>query len=155
MLYGFYLTFAHRLPYKPYTKSFLIYTEDFYVPSKEDSKTLIKRYYNVLHIYIDKELGATTGGFALCMPPIVMIDDDLNGVSYITTYVHELMHIKYQTTNERFVVFMTFKTMYESGSDVLRNCSMELAYMVVSGAYEREYDCGYYILEYLKGEKIE
>lgn len=148
-----YVVLSHRLRYREYVHGYIVYDENFYVPeNKQACKNLVKTHYNIPHFYVEKELDAVTAGRALYIPPIVFIDDGLVGVGYITTYVHELMHIKYQTKNERFVTFQTFKTMYESGDETLRGCAMDLAYMVVCGGYEKEYDCGYYILEYL--EKI-
>ena len=81
---------------------------------------------------------------------IIEIDEDLAGEQFAIVLTHELVHLKYRTTDERFTNFHTFLTLYESQSPYLNYCSIILANMVFSHSfYPTAYDCCYYIADYL------
>lgn len=83
---------------------------------------------------------------------VIEIDKNLDIHTYIITYAHELCHIRYQVGNETYTAYMTFVRLYESGNSELRYHALVYAQDVIGGGYSgTAYDCGYYILEYLKG----
>ena len=146
-----YIIFYDRMTPVEYEHVQLYYDNSFYVPdSRKECEKLVRKYYKIPHLCLNVKLDALTDGRAVCLPPMVFVDKRLSNANFITTYVHELLHIKHQTLDETYVSFMTFKTMYESGNETLRGCAMRLASQTVAGAYPGDYDCGYYILKYLK-----
>ena len=125
---------------------------EFYVPEKkEDCIKLVRDFYCIPHLYFEIEEEPGTNGRTTIFPPIVFVDKDLSNQQLILTYAHELTHIKYQTVNETFVTFMTFKALYESDNETLHGCGLTLAWRVLYGGYAwTDYDCGIYILEYFE-----
>lgn len=146
-----YIYNSHKLEVKPYKQTII------YVPDKEidltrkQCKKLVDDLYKTPHFTI--ETNSNTGS-PVFIPPIAFINKNLNNREYIIYYAHELTHLKYQTANETFVTYITFKTLYESDNEILHYCGEFYGACILSGeASGTEYDCGYYILEYLKGSK--
>ena len=83
---------------------------------------------------------------------IVTLDNDLTGWDMLYVLTHELCHIKYYTADETFTEYMTFVELYESENEFMHNRGDWIIREQVY--YKRkintEYDCAYYIIEYLK-----
>ena len=120
---------------------------------KSDLKRLVDKLVNIPHLYTEKGKRMQNWGYSQIMFRRVVINSDLEGEDYVITYTHELMHLKYWCENETYTSFKTFVTLYKSGNVILRNVAERYAYDVVTnGSFiGTEYDCGYYIMEYLKG----
>lgn len=85
----------------------------------------------------------------------IKIRNDLKIQYFVTTYAHELAHIKYQTANETYVNYISIITLYESGDEQLRQIAMNKAQLIIDGHYDgTEYDCGYYLIEYFKTKGV-
>lgn len=86
---------------------------------------------------------------------VVKISNKAHNSAYVKQYAHELTHIKYQTKDERFVVYTTITTLYESGNEYLQWVAIDYANeFMTKSRPEKSYDCGYYLQEYFKGEKL-
>ena len=139
------------LEVKTYEKTRLVVTPTPQTLTKETAKELVSDLYNTPHFYIEKDLESGKDGMAIVYIRLAIIDEGLSLHNYIITYTHELTHIKHQVNNETFTAYNTFKTLYESGNAELKYHAMIYANDVLRGSYGRgEYDCGYYIIEYLK-----
>lgn len=81
---------------------------------------------------------------------IIEIDEKLNGEMFVIVLTHELVHLKYNTCDERFANFYTFLSLYESSNQYLNYCALVFANMIFShSVYCSAYDCCYYISNYL------
>ena len=105
---------------------------------------------NTPHFYIENDLSKKDyDGFALPLIRVAVVDSQLSGADYAIALTHELVHIKYQTGNETWTSFKTFVVLYESKSIILQNVALYYAQQQLSGMYIDDYDCSYYIAEYL------
>lgn len=147
-----YIYNSHKLEIKPY-KTKIIYMPDIEINlSKEECKKLVADLYDTPHLYLEFKKDVSS---SIYIPPIVCMQKGLDNRQFIIDYAHELTHIKYQTSNETFVTFTTFKTLYESDNEHLHYCGAFYGACILSGEFgNTEYDCGWYILDYLKGESL-
>lgn len=81
---------------------------------------------------------------------IVTIRTGLSDVDYTISLTHELCHIKYHIGNEIYTSYKTFITLWESDNPYLHDAGKVYAVRVLAGKELKEYDCGYYILNYLR-----
>lgn len=147
------IQFSNSLNIKPYTTQIIaIQDKPQLILTKQTAHTTIAKLFNTPHIYFEKDLPPQDNGISIIMWRVVQIDKDLDVHTYIVTYTHELCHVRYQVGNETYTAYMTFVRLYESNNAELQYHALIYAKDVISGDYSgTEYDCGYYILEYLKG----
>lgn len=147
------IQFSNSLNIKPYTTQIIeIQDKPQLILTKQTARTTIANLFNTPHIYREKDLPPQENGRSKIMWRIVEIDKNLDVHTYIVTYTHELCHVRYQVGNETYTAYMTFVRLYESNNAELQYHALVYAQDVISGDYSgTEYDCGYYILEYLKG----
>ena len=147
------IQFSNSLNIKPYTTQIIeIQDKPQLILTKQTARTTIANLFNTPHIYFEKDLPPQDNGISIIMWRVVQIDKDLDVHTYIITYAHELCHVRYQVGNETYTAYMTFVRLYESNNAELQYHALVYAQDVISGDYSgTEYDCGYYILEYLKG----
>lgn len=147
-----YIRFSNKLEVRSYEYTTLQITSVEITLTKSTAKQLIKDLYNTPHIYIEGTFKDGRTGNSMPLLRYVKMDKNATIHDYIIGYAHELTHIKYQVGNETYVSYMTFVNLYESGNAELKYHAMIYANEVVSGDYAgTDYDCGYYILEYLGG----
>lgn len=147
--------FSHALELKAYSLTRLEIPQVEQTLTKESAKQTLKKLYDTPHIYIEKDLPQGDMGRSMAFFRVVEIDTDLDLHDYIIAYAHELCHVKFQVNNETYTAYQTFVTLYESGNAELQYHAMVYADQIVSGnALSAIYDCGFYILEYLKGERL-
>jgi hypothetical protein len=101
-----------------------------------------------IRFYFYEETKIEDGG--MCNPIIrkILLSSDLTDIEYIEIFCHELCHIKYFTSNERFTQYKTWETLYNS--DKYRPVANYILYKMSRRMYYKEYDCYCQILEYLK-----
>lgn len=95
-------------------------------------------------------------GTARILTRVVVMDKDISGWEALETLTHELLHIKLWMKDENCIEFLTFKILYESANPLLNLKAKEIAYMQCTEGCRigTEYDCSYYIAEYLKERQI-
>jgi len=152
LLSRYYFVFAYNdlevLKYDPVRLNFQ-YMD--YTITKEDAKQLVANLYNIEHSYEETtDLPKTDAANSVITRKEVKIRPDLGLIEYTISYAHELSHIKYELYDETHTAYRTFIDLYESGHDELKNISLVYAQSIMDGCYSgTEYDCGYYILQYL------
>ena len=94
----------------------------------------------------DKFLGRN-----LCCTTYIQIVEQ-SGWETLWTLTHELIHYKYQSSNETFTNFKTWQLLYESKIDILVNRAKYEAYCQCTLGYFKntQYDITWYIVEYLE-----
>lgn len=148
----FYYVFAYNdlevLAYKPVN---LRFSQINYSINKEQAKQIIANLFNVEHSYVEtNDLPETDSANSVIARKEVKIRSDLPLIEYVVSYTHELVHIKYEFYDETNTAYRTFIDLYESGHNELQNISLVYAQSIMEGCYKgTEYDCGYYILQYL------
>ena len=147
------IQFSHSLEIKSYQiQNITIGNRPQLTLTKQTARTTIANLFNTPHIYFEKDLPPQDNGISIIMWRVVQIDKDLDVHTYIVTYTHELCHVRYQVGNETYTAYMTFVRLYESNNAELQYHALVYAQDIISGDYSgTKYDCGYYILEYLKG----
>lgn len=147
------IQFSNSLEIKPYTTQIIaIQDKPQLTLTKQTARTIIAELFNTPHIYLERGLPSNQDGRSRIMWRVIEIEKNLDIHTYIITYAHELCHIRYQVGNETYTAYMTFVRLYESGNTELRYHALVYAQDVIGGGYSgTTYDCGYYILEYLKG----
>lgn len=147
-----YPRFSHKLEVRYYEETQLEVVEVEQTLSHKQAKAKIRKLMKTPHLYFEidiKEEGLN--GRAIMMLRTVQIDKGLSIHDYIITYTHELIHLKKLTGNETYCSYMTFVHLYESGDAELRYHALIYANDVLGGEFKgTDYDCGYYILEYLE-----
>lgn len=152
LLGRFYYVFAYNdlevIAYKPVNLRFNPINYSF---NKEQVKQIIANLFNVEHTYIEtNDLPETDSANSVIGRKEVKIRPDLPLIEFTVSYAHELVHIKYELYDETNTAYRTFVDLYESGNDELKNISLVYAQSIMDGCYKgTEYDCGYYILQYL------
>ena len=152
LLGRFYYVFAYNdlevIAYKPVNFRF---AQKNYTINKEQAKQMIAGLFNVKHSYTEtNDLPETDSANSVIARKEVNIRPDLPLIEYIVSYTHELVHIKYEYYDETITAYQTFVDLYESGNEELKNISLVYAQSIMDGCYKgSEYDCGYYILQYL------
>ena len=124
--------------------------------TKQEYKTLVEQELHISHyVLIEKDTIRYKDAYGYAMPLIrtVVLKKDLNAFYYTQTLTHELIHIKYFSADERFVDYMTFRTLYESNNEYLHNMGVIYGIMVVEDYIKPEYSCKGQLVNYLK-EKI-
>lgn len=79
----------------------------------------------------------------------IKIKESLIPFQQLPVIVHEMVHIKYYTANERFTKFTAFKLMYESENEILHEAGKQYAQEICSQD-GGEYDCSYYVVDYFE-----
>ena len=152
LLSRFYYVFAYNdlevIAYKPVN---LRFTPMNYTFNKEQAKQLVANLFNVEHNYNEtNDLPETDSANSVIGRKEVNIRPDLSLIEFTVSYAHELVHIKYELYDETNTAYRTFVDLYESGNEELKNISLVYAQSIMDGCYKgTEYDCGYYILQYL------
>lgn len=103
---------------------------------------------NPKYIYIEVDMDRS-----FCMPTLFLIgiNKSLTDCNYIQDLTHELIHYTEFTGNERYTQFRTFQLLYESEIPELHEAGRRLAITeYFSCQHKDEYNCWYYIKEYLK-----
>lgn len=147
------IQFSHSLEIKPYTTQIIaIQDKPQLTLTKQTARKTIAELFNTPHIYLERDLPSNQDGRSRIMWRVIEIEKNLDIHTYIITYAHELCHVRYQVGNETYTAYMTFIRLYESGNTELHYHALVYAQNVIAGDYSgTAYDCGYYILEYLKG----
>lgn len=99
------------------------------------------------YFYKEKELKPFTYGQTFIAIRWVEISEDLDLNSYAETLCHELVHLKYNTCDERFTTYQTFVILYESE---FRQLALNMLYGQANGEYTYDYNCYAQIVNYLK-----
>ena len=122
--------------------------------SKKELKVLVEdNIHFTSYLYIEvTNLWDIHAGLTSIPTHTVMVLKNLNNMEYVETLTHEIIHLKYCTSNETFTNFMTFKYLYESDNQYLKFASREMAMNILYDDYSsaKQYDCGYYIIKYLE-----
>ncbi len=152
LLSRFYYVFAYNdLEVKSYESVQLKFKPMNYTISKAEAKQLLSNLFAIQHTYIEtNDIAETDFANSNIVRKEIKIRPNLDLVEYVISYTHELVHIKYELYDETNTAYKTFVELYESGHEELQNISLVYAQSVLDGCYKgTEYDCGYYILEFL------
>lgn len=148
----FYLYCFNRLEVKEYERVSLDIPAMEYTLTKDEAKKLIKDIYRTPHFY--KEVGKfpdRRDAESVVFIRLVKVEKDLSLENYVMAYAHELTHLKFMYGDETMTVFKTFVMLYESGNAELQHIALKDAQDIINGGYKgTDYDCSYYIIEYLK-----
>ena len=148
------IQFSNSLEIKPYTTQIIeIQDKSQQTLTKQTAHITIAKLFNTPHLYLERNLPLNQNGRSRILWRVIEINKNIDIHTYIITYAHELCHVRYQVGNETYTAYMTFVRLYESDNHELCYHALLYANDVISGCYDgTQYDCGYYILDYLKGE---
>ena len=139
------------MPYVYATHSiYMEYKDTTYNYSNMEIKEKLEDLVGVNH-YIYKEQNIERRGRTLLMFRIITIQRNLSQMLYIDVLCHELLHLKYYSINERFVMYKTFITLYNSE---FKQVAINIAYRMKHGYYPYKYECYAQIVEYLEKQPI-
>lgn len=143
-----YPRFAHRMEYVEPTDIISVqYKEVDYGYSKSTIKDKLKNIVGIkFYIYIEKNISSEYLGKTSFMFRTITLDKNLTNNEYIEVLCHELLHLKYNTANERFTQYQTFVFLYNSE---FRQTALNILYKMQYGYYAYEYNCYSQIVEYL------
>lgn len=122
-----------------------------YESNKEIKRDLDRLFGTSFYIYVEKDnMGHLQGQIHLLIR-LIKVQSGLSKTQYCYTLAHELTHLVHCSLNETYTEFMAFKTLYESGNDWFKEVAKMRADNTIRGHSKTVYDCGYYMIEYLKG----
>ena len=124
--------------------------------TQEEAINIVNKHFNYPYILIKTDLDSSTSGKAIPVLNIIFLEKDLSGWETLSTLTHEICHLKYYTVNETYTEYMTFVELFESKNKFmnLRANYMIHRHCVFKKYVDINYDCSYYILEYLKNKGI-
>lgn len=121
-----------------------------------DLKFYTYREYN--KICNGRAFGQTVLGFRK-----IKVANYLDTNTYIETFCHEAVHLKYYNCNERWTTFKTFTTLFESNVKDFKQCAINWAFRYIrcytidntnncvsNNIPEEKYDATYYMIDYLR-----
>lgn len=117
--------------------------------NQEFIKKEIDNIFNCNYILNFKNLNNKCDGVSYIMLKLVILDDNLSLEEFTMTLTHELVHLKFFTSNERFTSFKAFQILFESGNEYFKNVALAYANKDFNGLVEYEYSCAGYIEQYL------
>jgi hypothetical protein len=143
-----YPRFAHKLEYKSATTTIYVEYKEVTDYTKEEVKNKLENILGVnSYFYVEKDLDEDISGFTYLMFRLIVIEKDLSINDYIEVLCHEMIHLKYNTIDERFTQYKTFERLFESE---FRQVALNIVHDMQWGVYPYEYECYAYIVDYLK-----
>lgn len=125
-----------------------------YNVTKQEIRTMLEDeldFHN--YIYKEGEVKVTTNS-AYSIALLRYIKIDMTKCARLEDYTialcHEICHVKYFTGNEIYTQFMTFKTLYESDNETLKNIGTWFGIYTLNRCYVENYDCSQLIVDYLR-----
>lgn len=144
-----YIRTAHKMEWRSakYVAQVKYEDIDYGYSKKQIRNKLEKLTGQKLYFYKEKTLRDGDKGISSPMLRFVIIDKNLTSNEYIEVMCHELIHLKYNTINERYVQYQTFVTLFNSE---FRQIALNIVYKMQYGEYLYEYECYAQIYDYLK-----
>lgn len=125
---------------------------DYDISKQEIRKLLEDELCFNNYIYKEGDIKIVSNS-AYCVALLRYIKIDMTKCARIENYTialcHEMCHIKYFTGNEIYTQFMTFKTLYESDNETLKNIGTWFGIYTLNRCYVDNYDCSQLIVDYL------
>lgn len=89
-------------------------------------------------------------GEANLISKTIKIDSNLDYEYYTFTLTHEIIHLKYFTTNDRFANYEAFKVLYQSGNEYFKNVALYVLNLDLSNAFSYDYKFSGYAEELIR-----
>lgn len=143
-----YPRFAYRMEYiTPTDIISMQYKEIDYGYSKSTIKDKLENIVGIkFYIYKEKNISSEYLGRTNFIFRTIILDKNLTNNEYIEVLCHELLHLKYNTANERYTQYQTFVYLYNSE---FRQTALNILYKMQYDYYAYEYNCYSQIVEYL------
>lgn len=117
--------------------------------NKREWKFLLEDSLHFKHYhYSETDLPSPINGKSNKFLRTIVIDENINNITYVSTLTHEILHIKLFTSNETYVCYETFKFLYTNINEELRYAGIVYALGVFNGMYGDEYDITNQITHY-------
>ena len=144
-----YVRVAHRMEWIPNKSVVAVEYKDIdYGYSKKEIRNKLETLTGVKwYSYKEKTLKEGNKGMSSPMLRRIVVDKNLTENEYIEVMCHELLHLKYNTINERYVQYHTFVTLFNSE---FRQIALNIVYKMQYGEYLYEYVCYAQIYDYLE-----
>lgn len=124
------------------------YEDIDYGYSKKQIRNKLEKLTGVkFYFYIEKSLREKDYAGSNALYRFVVVDKNLTTNEYVEYMCHELIHLKYNTVNDRFVTYHTFVTLFNSE---FIQIALNMVYKMQYGEYLYEYNCYAQIYDYLK-----
>lgn len=156
VLLNFYSDINHIMPYKQPKSNFAISINNIRPSYVNYSyiKTEIDKMFNCTYLLTFNTLSKQVDGISYIPLKLIVLDQDLTCEEFALTLTHELVHITYFTSNERFTSFKAFQILYESENEYFKNIALAYANLDFNGLMPKEYSCAGYIEEYLGKQSL-
>ena len=148
-----YSKISHGMKYKQAEMIYIDYEYKELNYTREQVRSEIENMVGKLpYFYKEKNILSTKRryGETNLVLRIITMDNSIDTYTYIFNFAHEYLHLKFITGSERFVNFETFKLLYNSGNEDFKNIALKYANDDMRGYIDKDYQCWYYIKEYLK-----
>ena len=142
-----------------YRTAFYMLQDDYeYIPPSQQKD---KKYYRETiedlislgpYLYFEVGMNGHDGASLVGLRTIIMNKNITDHEQYCVAFTHEVMHTKKFHGYEPYIIFETFKFLYESENEYLHNAGVRYGLDMLYGYYDGEYDCPGYIINYLTKE---
>lgn len=123
------------------------------VLSNKEYRILISKELNcTFYFYVEKDLVGCNGRLNPYTRTI-MIRPTIEGLDYGKTFSHELTHLKYYIKNEKYTIYKSFETLYESDNEHLHAVGVYIALNQMLHNWSDEYNIRPLLINYFKTEK--
>lgn len=126
-------------------------TQSFDGYTRDKLMSIVNDELNTQYLYKYVDLG-TAKGLTNIFLKLIYLNKNLSNAEYIRVLAHEICHLKYMSSDECYVEYMTFVTLYNSSNELLRLVSLDIALEHLTGRVDDDYNCSYYISKYLNKE---
>lgn len=152
----FFLPNYNKLEQKPHTE--MTFDNSFKVTydlSMDEAIQIVDDFMQIHYTLDIVEKNDEFLGRNLCCTTYIQLTEQ-SGWDVLWVLTHELVHYKYQTSNETFTDFKTWQLLYESGMPILEDRAKYEAYCQCELGYYKDtkYDVSWYIVKYLKENEL-
>lgn len=139
---------AHKMEYvRPSTIISVDYKETNYNYSKLAIREKLENLVGVnFYIYKEKDTSSKYLGKTDFIFRTITLGKNLKVADYVEVLCHELLHLKYNTADERFTQYQTFVYLYNSE---FKQTAINIIYKMNYGYYYYDYNCYSQIIDYL------
>lgn len=99
------------------------------------------------HIYVEI---SSNKSYSLPQLNIILMQNNLEGHSYARLLTHEMLHIRKYSGDDRYIQLETFKYLYHSNDEHLKQVGITFGLNMLNEKYDNEYDIKGNLINYLK-----
>lgn len=133
--------------YNAYNKLWLESNKNICLMTDEEYKQYVENDMGIhFYIYTERD-NISKAGLTNCFSRQIIMNSKLTGYEYCRVFVHEMLHLKYISADEKYIAFETFKYLYND--DKLHDIGVSYGMAQIEGKFYGDQNSREYIVDYL------